>query len=71
MAKQRVNCYLAGCDKCLKAEYLGKNFMGYDMYKCPAYKRKHTKKNARKCEEFRCSKPKLKHEMCRNCTQGK
>jgi len=70
MDKQRVNCYMAGCDKCLQAVYVGQNFLGYDMYKCPAYKRKHGKKEARKCLKFRCSKPNPKKVMCRNCRRG-
>lgn len=71
MDKERVNCYLAGCDKCLEATYEGQNFLGYDMYRCSAYKHKHVKKNARKCKSFRCSKPKFRTQMCKNCRRGK
>lgn len=70
MDKQRVNCYLAGCDKCSKGTYEGTNFLGFKIYSCSAYKRKHTNKNARKCKSFRCKKFKWIKEMCRNCRKG-
>ena len=70
MEQQRVNCYLAGCERCTMGVYEGENFMGYDLYSCPMYKHKHFKKNARKCKNFRCKKPKRNQEMCKHCRRG-
>ena len=71
MERQRVNCCLAGCDRCSKAEFVGKNIFDEKLYKCPAYKRKHKKKYGEKCEFFRCNKPERRSTLCYNCNKGR
>ena len=71
MEPKRVNCHLAGCDKCSEGTYVGTNFLGYKMYSCSLYKRKHTTKNGRKCKGFRCKRYRKNNELCKNCLRGK